>query len=206
MTSNVGTARIRERALGFSYGSGSNRQADEEKRENETMKTQVMQELRESFRPEFLNRVDEIIIFSHLSQAEITQIVKLMMKEVIERLAVKGMELRLTDEALDYFAREGYDRVFGARPLRRIIQRKLENHLSKLLLDNKFAEGDIIVAEVDPENKKELIFTKGEGVASLPKPAETPRDGSSNGDLKPAPGYFPRQKGDTSSPIGANAV
>src|SRR5205814_6352452 len=94
MTSNVGTARIRERALGFSYG--SNRQADEEKRENETMKTQVMQELKESFRPEFLNRVDEIIIFSHLNQPEITQIVKLMMKDVTKRLAGQGIELQLS--------------------------------------------------------------------------------------------------------------
>ncbi|MDB5080264.1 MAG: ATPase domain protein [Chloroflexi bacterium] len=206
MTSNVGTARIRERALGFSYGSGSNRQADEERRENDAMKTQVMQELRESFRPEFLNRVDETIIFSHLNQAEITQIIKLMMKEVIGRLAVKGMELRLTDEALDYFAREGYDRVYGARPLRRVIQRKLENHLSKLLLDNQFVEGDIILAAVDPENTKELTFTKGEGVANLPKPAEPSRDGTGEGNRSPAPGYFPRPAGETGTPIGANAV
>ncbi len=209
MTSNVGTARIRERALGFSYGGGSNRQADEEKRENEAMKTQVMQELKESFRPEFLNRVDETIIFSHLNQAEITQIIKLMMKEVIGRLAVKGMELQLTEEALDFFAREGYDRVYGARPLRRVIQRKLENHLSKLLLDNQFVEGDVIMVAMDPENPKELTFKKGEGVANLPKSPEPPRDGpagNGNGNLSPAPGYFPRPAGQAGTPIGANAV
>jgi ATP-dependent Clp protease ATP-binding subunit ClpC len=208
MTSNVGTARIRERALGFSFGSSSNRQADEEKRENENMKTQVMQELKDSFRPEFLNRVDEIIIFSHLNQGEINQIIKLMMKEVIGRLAVKGMELRLADAALDFFAREGYDRVYGARPLRRIIQRRLENHLSKLLLDGQFVEGDIIVVDMDPDNARELTFKKGEGVAQLPNPAEIAKDINPDGAHSPAPGYLPRPTGagETGTPIGASAI
>jgi ATP-dependent Clp protease ATP-binding subunit ClpC len=208
MTSNVGTARIRERALGFSFGSASSRQADEEKRENEAMKTQVMQELRDTFRPEFLNRIDEIIIFSHLNQAEINQIIKLMMKEVIGRLAAKGMELRLTDAAFDFFAREGYDRVYGARPLRRVIQRRLENHLSKLLLDGQFVEGDIIVADIDPENGKELTFTKGEGVAQLPSQAEIAKDINPDGNTAPAPGYLPRSTGagESGKPIGASAV
>ena len=208
MTSNVGTARIRERALGFSFGSSSNRQADEEKRENENMKTQVMQELKDSFRPEFLNRVDEIIIFSHLNQGEINQIIKLMMKEVIGRLAVKGMELRMTDAAHDYFAREGYDRVYGARPLRRVIQRRLENHLSKLLLDGQFVEGDIIVVDMDPDNPRELTFKKGEGVAQLPNAAEIARDINPEGNTAPAPGYLPRSTGagESGTPIGASAV
>ncbi len=208
MTSNVGTARIRERALGFSFGSSSNRQADEEKRENENMKTQVMQELKDSFRPEFLNRVDEIIIFSHLNQGEINQIIKLMMKEVIGRLAVKGMELRLTDAALDFFAREGYDRVYGARPLRRVIQRRLENHLSKLLLDGQFVEGDIIVVDMDPDNARELTFKKGEGVAQLPDQAEIAKDINPDTVHSPAPGYLPRPAGagEAGTPIGASAV
>ncbi|HEX2913905.1 MAG TPA: AAA family ATPase [Chloroflexia bacterium] len=205
MTSNVGTARIRERALGFSYG-GANRQVEEEKRENEAMKTQVMQELRETFRPEFLNRVDEIIIFSHLTQDEITQIVKLMMKEVVRRLAGQGMELRLTDNALEFFAREGYDRVYGARPLRRVIQRKLENSLSRLLLDGKFKAGDIIVADIDPNNKQELVFEKGEGVADVPKPEEFPREERKNGSSAGSTGgHTPRQSGDAGAPIGASA-
>jgi ATP-dependent Clp protease ATP-binding subunit ClpC len=114
-----------------------------------------------------LNRIDEIIIFSSLTQEQIKQIVGLMMKEVINRLAAQGMELRLTDEALDLFSREGYDRVFGARPLRRVIQRKLENQLSKLLLNAEFTAGDVIIADVSEENKLELAFTKGEGRANL---------------------------------------
>ena len=201
MTSNVGTARIRERALGFS--TGSNRQDAEEKRENDNMKTQVMQELRESFRPEFLNRIDEIIIFSHLNQAEITQIVKLMMKDVVKRMAGQGMELRLSEAALDFFAREGYDRVYGARPLRRVIQRKLENPLSKLLLDGKFKEGDIVIAEINPENKNELSFTKGEGMAQLPRSTESSE--SKNGHTPPSSNQLPRPAAEPGRPVGATA-
>ena len=217
MTSNVGTARIRERALGFSIGAagaaGVSRQEAEEKREYETMKTQVMQELRESFRPEFLNRIDEIIIFSHLNQAEITQIVKLMMKDVVKRLGTQGMELRLSEAALDFFAREGYDRVYGARPLRRVIQRKLENPLSKMLLDGKFKDGDIVLADIDLENKNELAFIKGEGVAQLPRPTSSSEsvglgESHSAGSGK-RPTSLPRagagQIGDTGRPIGASA-
>jgi ATP-dependent Clp protease ATP-binding subunit ClpC len=197
MTSNVGTASIRARALGFSTGG---RQESEEKRENEQMKAQVMQELRDQFRPEFLNRIDEIIIFSHLNQTEIRQIVQLMMKDVVKRLAGQSMELRLSDSALDYFAREGYDRVYGARPLRRVIQRKLENPLSKLLLDGKFQAGDIIIAEVDPNNKGELSFQKGEGVARLAPPAEE----EENSD-KPSTYLPPKSSGEAGRPVGATA-
>ncbi len=197
MTSNVGTARIRERALGFQTG-GSGRQDAEEKRENDAMKTQVMQELKESFRPEFLNRIDEIIIFSHLNQIEIRQIVKLMMAEVLKRIAGQGMELQLSESALDYFSREGYDRVYGARPLRRVIQRKLENPLSKLLLDGRFQAGDIIIAEVDPNNKSELTFEKGEGVARLTPPTE---DDKATEDKSST--YLPPKSGGSNLPVGA---
>ncbi len=167
MTSNVGTGHIKERALGF--GAGRNAE-QEEKRADQAMRERVMGDLRESFRPEFLNRVDEIIIFSSLTQDQIKQIVRLMMKDVIRRIEAQGMELQLTESAQDYFAREGYDRVYGARPLRRVIQRKLENPLSKLLLDGKFQAGDVVVADVNPEIKTELTFVKGEGPAQLPRP------------------------------------
>ncbi len=202
MTSNVGTARIRERALGFS--TGPNRQESEEKRENDAMKTQVMQELKESFRPEFLNRIDEIIIFSHLNQPEIRQIVQLMMQDVVRRLAGQGMELQLSDAALDFFSREGYDRVYGARPLRRVIQRKLENPLSRLLLDGRFKEGDIIVGEVDPNNKFELTFEKGEGVAQLPVTTQPETTGTTNGTVLSST-FMPNGKSDAGQPLGATA-
>lgn len=156
MTSNVGTARIKERGLGFSIGKNT----VEEKQANDRMRDQVMGELRDSFRPEFLNRIDEIIIFDHLSEAEIGQIVHLMLRELEGRLAAKHMSLELSDAALALLAREGYDRVYGARPLRRVIQRKLENALSRSLLNGQFEEGDTIRVELDPANERELSFTK----------------------------------------------
>ncbi len=157
MTSNVGTARIKERGLGFSTG-GKN--TTEEKQANDRMHDQVMGELRHSFRPEFLNRIDEIIIFNHLSEAEIGQIVHLMLRELEGRLEARHMQLELSDESLALLAKEGYDRVYGARPLRRVIQRKLENTLSKSLLNGQFEEGDTIRVELDPANERELTFTK----------------------------------------------
>jgi ATP-dependent Clp protease ATP-binding subunit ClpC len=164
MTSNVGTARFKERGLGFT----TNNEEAERQRENDRMRDQVMQELRGSFRPEFLNRIDEIIIFSHLSQQEIGQIVKLMMSDVTKRLASRGIKLEITDEALAYLGREGYDKIYGARPLRRVIQRKLENSLSKLLLDGQFKAGDTIVVTYDPAIGQDLSFVKAEGAGQSP--------------------------------------
>jgi ATP-dependent Clp protease ATP-binding subunit ClpC len=156
MTSNVGTDHIKQRALGFAVG--VNRQESEDKAAEQKMREQVLSDMRERFRPEFLNRIDEIIIFSSLNQEQIRKIVRLMMKDVIKRLEQQGMKLELSETALDFFAREGYDRIYGARPLRRVIQRKLENVLSKMLLDGKFKLGDTIVVDVNTENKSELSF------------------------------------------------
>ncbi len=163
MTSNVGTDHIRQRALGFTVG--SNRQESEDKQAEAKMRDQIMTDLRERFRPEFLNRIDEIIIFSSLTQDEIKKIVRMMMKDVVKRLDNLGMALQLTEASLDYFAKEGYDRIYGARPLRRVIQRKLENSLSKMLLDGQFKMGDTIIVDVDPDKKGELTFVKGESTA-----------------------------------------
>jgi len=163
MTSNVGTDHIRQRALGFTVG--ANRQESEDKQAETKMRDQIMTDLRERFRPEFLNRIDEIIIFSSLTQDEIKKIVRMMMKDVVKRLDNLGMLLQLTEPALDYFAKEGYDRIYGARPLRRVIQRKLENSLSKMLLEGQFKMGDTIIVDVDPDKKGEITFVKGETTA-----------------------------------------
>jgi ATP-dependent Clp protease ATP-binding subunit ClpC len=169
MTSNVGTDHIKQRALGFTVG--VNRQESEDKAADQKMREQVMSDLREQFRPEFLNRIDEIIIFSHLSQEQIKKIVRLMMKDVVKRLESQGMKLVLTEAALDFFAKEGYDRVYGARPLRRVIQRKLENVLSRMLLDGKFKQGDTIQVELNPEALTELRFT----IVEQAQPVEPPQ-------------------------------
>ncbi|MGY4632245.1 ATP-dependent chaperone ClpB [Thermostichus sp. OS-CIW-29] len=143
MTSNIGSDLILE--IG----------ADESRYEE--MKSQVLTLLRQHFRPEFLNRVDEIIIFHALTREQIRQIVSLQMRRVEQLLADQQIELLLTEEAKDYLAELGYDPMFGARPLKRVIQREIENPIATKLLENEFLPGDRILVEVANER---LIFRK----------------------------------------------
>jgi ATP-dependent Clp protease ATP-binding subunit ClpB len=110
----------------------------------------VRQQLREHFRPEFLNRVDEIIVFQPLDESQLREIVSLLVDGLRRRLAESNMSLEVTDEALSLLAREGYDPVYGARPLRRAIQRELENPLAKRLLAGQFTPGATIRVDVSP--------------------------------------------------------
>jgi ATP-dependent Clp protease ATP-binding subunit ClpB len=143
MTSNIGSDLILE--IG----------ADESRYEE--MKTQVLAMLRHHFRPEFLNRVDELIIFHALTKEQIRQIVGLQMQRVEKLLADQQIEILLTEEAKDYLAEVGYDPVFGARPLKRVIQREIENPIATKLLQNEFIPGDRILVDVANER---LIFRK----------------------------------------------
>lgn len=143
MTSNIGSDLILE--IG----------ADESRYEE--MKTQVLAMLRHHFRPEFLNRVDELIIFHALTKEQIRQIVGLQMQRVEKLLADQQIEILLTEEAKDYLAEVGYDPVFGARPLKRVIQREIENPIATKLLENEFLPGDRILVDVANER---LIFHK----------------------------------------------
>ncbi len=111
----------------------------------------VRQQLREHFRPEFLNRVDEIIVFQPLDESQLREIVGLLVDGVRRRLAESSMSLEVTDDALSLLAREGYDPVYGARPLRRAIQRELENPLAKRLLAGEFTPGDTIKVDAGPD-------------------------------------------------------
>ena len=111
----------------------------------------VMDALRGHFRPEFLNRVDETIIFDRLSESDLRSIVRIQIGRVIERLENQGLKLELTDAALDLIAREGYDPAYGARPLKRVIQKRLLDPLSLDLLDGNFREGDTILVDLDGE-------------------------------------------------------
>jgi len=113
--------------------------------------------MRETFRPEFLNRIDEIIIFSPLTLAEVEQIVDLQMQGVAERMAESGIAIHLTEPARRWLAEKGYDPQFGARPLRRAIQRSVENPLSIQLLKGVFQPGDLVVID---ELNGELSFTR----------------------------------------------
>jgi ATP-dependent Clp protease ATP-binding subunit ClpB len=118
----------------------------------------VTNALRQHFRPEFLNRVDDIIIFRPLGKAEIEHIIDLQLKKLAQLLADRKLTLELTPEAREVLATEGYDPAFGARPLKRAIQRLLQNPLALAVLEGRFNEGDHIIVERDP--KGELTFRK----------------------------------------------
>ncbi len=154
MTSNLGTQDLRKANLGFS-------KADEAV-SYERMKEKVNDALKVHFRPEFLNRIDDTIVFHELSKSEVTQIVDLMIKRVTKQLEGQGLGLELTPAAKTLLADKGYDPTLGARPLRRAIQRLVEDALSERLLWKEFRAGETIVvdAEVDPESASgEMVMT-----------------------------------------------
>jgi len=115
------------------------------------MRQRVMEAMQNSFRPEFLNRIDEVIIFHSLRKDELRQIVKLQVQRLEKRLADRKMSLRLSDAALDFLAEVGYDPVYGARPLKRAIQRELETQIAKHILRGEFNEGDMIFVDIQNE-------------------------------------------------------
>ena len=139
MTSNVGASMITNTSkLGFSTSD------DESKDKYEKLKETVTEEMKKAFRPEFLNRIDETIVFAHLTQDEIRQIVDLMLKDLFKRLAERDLSVEVTDEVKDHLAKNGYSEAYGARPLRRLIQRKIEDNLAEEILSGKYAPGDTI--------------------------------------------------------------
>ena len=163
MTSNVGTEELRAGTIGFKRDADQIDIAEARKKVDEGLKR--------TFRPEFLNRIDEIIIFHPLTTADLTKIVELQAKEVADRLAEQQIQLELTTAAKDLLVQEGYNPVYGARPLRRTVQRMIETPLSRALLKNEFSAGDVI--QVDAENGH-LTFTKRETLAvKSERPAET---------------------------------
>ncbi len=150
MTSNVGARMITEpKKLGFSVSK------DSEKENYETIKSNVMDELKRTFRPEFLNRVDEIIVFHQLSEEHIKQIAALMLQRLIDRLKANGITVEVTDAAKGVLAKEGFDPVYGARPLRRAIQSKVEDVIAEEMLEGKIKTGDHII--IDGQEGKIVI-------------------------------------------------
>ena len=149
MTSNVGSDLIRrESAIGFSTVSDDEQS---EKQRYEKMKDKVLQEMKRVFRPEFLNRVDTTLVFHPLSRAHIRSIVDMMLNEVDSRIKEKEVLLDVTEAARDWLGEKGYDPVFGARPLRRVIQERLEDSLSEALLRGDFRAGDTIRVDLVKE-------------------------------------------------------
>ena len=159
MTSNLGTADLRKANLGFT-------RADESVT-YERMKAKVQEALKQHFRPEFLNRIDDVIVFHELAQSEVRRIVDLMIVRTANQMAGQGMGLELTDAAKDHLAASGYDPTMGARPLRRAIQRLVEDPLSERLLHKEFRAGEIVIVDVEPdplnEGKLIVVFRAIEG-------------------------------------------
>ena len=155
MTSNVGASMIATQSkLGFVT-------ADDEKKDKyEKLKDTVNEEMKKAFRPEFINRIDDIIVFAHLSKEEIRQIVDLMMKDLFKRLDERGLTMEVTDDVKDFLATDGYNEAYGARPLRRLIQRKVEDTLAEEILSGKYHEGDTIV--LDMKDGKMFFSKKGD--------------------------------------------
>jgi ATP-dependent Clp protease ATP-binding subunit ClpC len=150
MTSNVGANFLNKSTMGFG--------ASDEDADYEKMKERVMDELKRTFRPEFLNRVDDLIVFHALNEEHIRQIVEIMLDELNRRIEEYNLHVEVSDEVKGILLKEGFDPNFGARPLRRVIQRRLEDGISEELLQGKIAPGDTVAVTVD--DKESLVFNK----------------------------------------------
>ena len=175
MTSNVGaTGMTTTTDIGFRPQKLS---AEDEVKAYERMKNRVMEEVKQTFRPEFLNRVDEVLVFHQLTREQIEQIVTLELEKVVREVRAQEMELKITDAAKSLLAKKGWDPQFGARPLRRAIQRNVEDELAEEMLKGSFGSGDHILADVDPEDPEKLKYSKIPSVeppaAPSPEPAVT---------------------------------
>lgn len=157
MTSNVGVRPIElDKGLGFR----DKKEDANDPKVYEAMKNKMLDEMKKTFRPEFLNRVDEMIVFEHLKRDEILTIADLYLKRVNEQAKEIGITIELSDGVKDILVNEGYDVNMGARPLRRAVQRFIEDPLSEEFLMGNFAAGDHVLATVDPEDSKKVIFKK----------------------------------------------
>lgn len=164
LTSNVGAQDIAQStSLGFSP-SGQGGLSDDE------IKSRVMSEVKKVFKPEFLNRLDEIIVFKSLTKEQISEIVELMVSDLRDRMIAQNMSINLTPAAVEFIAKEGVDPVYGARPLRRAIQRLIEDPISEQILEGRWSDGSIVDVDVETEGEdKKLVFNEGSGVIPAPR-------------------------------------
>ncbi len=170
MTSNVGSIRAYEKrrdSLGFETVTVAT-----QVREEEQIKKRLMESLKQTFRPEFLNRIDEIIVFHRLPQESLFRVVDRMLGDLRERLEERGLSLELTDAAREWLVKNGYDEAFGARPLKRLIQKEVENELARRVLAEDLSEGDAIRVDVTKDGEAEKLSYErvpGAGVESVQK-------------------------------------
>ncbi|GAC1417012.1 MAG: ATP-dependent protease ATP-binding subunit ClpC [Candidatus Velthaea sp.] len=169
MTSNVGATGMTSTIdIGFRPQKES---GNTDEKNYEKMKNKVLEEVKHTFRPEFINRVDEIVVFHQLSREEIEQIVSLELDKVIREVKAQEMHLEVTEDAKKLLAKKGWDPQFGARPLRRAIQREVEDELAEEMLRGRFGSGDRILAEVNADNPEKLKFSK---IPNVEPPAANP--------------------------------
>jgi len=165
MTSNIGTRFVSRQGASLGFQVSSQPSAETQFRDD------ISEALKRTFRPEFLNRIDEIIIFHTLTRENVMSIVDLQMEEIRGRLGERGLDIELSEAAKEWLADEGYDPAFGARPLRRSLQRYVESPLAQKLLEGTFSAGDTIIGDLDSDEKG-LVFARKEPVAEEPAPEE----------------------------------
>ena len=187
MTSNVGSQFI----AGFA-GRGD---AEEDAAAYEAMKQQITESLRLQFRPEFLNRIDEVIVFHGLSDADLAAIVDLRLADLQRRIAEQDLDLELTPAARALIAREGHDPAFGARPIKRAVQRLVENPFARALIAGEFRPGDHVVADADPIGGTLLFRSEGSTVVA---------DANDRRDARPKSGGEPVRSGTRAEPAAAD--
>jgi ATP-dependent Clp protease ATP-binding subunit ClpC len=178
MTSNIGAASIsKNQSLGFTIGDESGLSYDD-------MKSRVMGELKKIFRPELLNRIDEVIVFHKLAKEEIKTIVDLMLKRLREQMATHEASIELTDDAKEMLVEKGYDPAMGARPLRRAIQRHIEDPLADFVLGAELTPGSTIMVDRKGEEEVEITVIPGEELepekVTVPAGGDEP-EGSTDG-------------------------
>jgi ATP-dependent Clp protease ATP-binding subunit ClpC len=161
MTSNLGVANLKANvSMGFQPSVPDERTASAE---HAKMRDSIMEELKRAFRPEFLNRIDAVVVFERLSHEHMRQIVDLMLSRVAQQLAAQELNLSVTDAAKEKIVSEGFDKVYGARPLRRVIQRVIEDPLSEELLKLKHGPGDTVVVDLVDGEIRLSLAPKGTG-------------------------------------------
>jgi ATP-dependent Clp protease ATP-binding subunit ClpC len=157
MTSNIGARQLKDFGQGVGFSTSAKKEGA-----SEHEASVIQNALKKAFAPEFLNRIDDVIMFNHLSQENIHNIIDIELENLYKRIIELGYQIKLTDAAKDFIAEKGYDSAYGARPLKRAIQKYLEDPLAEEIIQSKLSEGDIINVDLH-ENKEELIInvTKG---------------------------------------------
>ncbi|WP_370104087.1 AAA family ATPase, partial [Winogradskyella sp.] len=158
MTSNIGARKLKDFGTGVGFGTSA-----KEAQESDYAKGVIENALKKAFAPEFLNRIDDVIVFNALEKEDINKIIDIELVKLISRIKDLGYELKLTDKAKDYIAEKGFDKQYGARPLNRAIQKYVEDALAEEIINSKIQEGDTITMDLDSKNDKLKIKIKTSG-------------------------------------------